>query len=48
MDLNFKDNYNDKFFGLEIVDFLNAAEYMKLEIDLKEKQYESHCKITFL
>ena len=48
MDLNFKDNYNDKFFGVEIVDFLNAAESNKLVIDLNKKQYESHCKITFL
>ena len=48
MDLNFKDNYNNKFFGFEIVDFLNVEESNKLEIDLKEKQYESHCKITFL
>ena len=37
MDLNFKDNYNNKFFGFEIVDFLNAVESNKLEINLKEK-----------
>ena len=31
MDLNFKDNYNDKFFGVEIVDFLKDPEkYTKL------------------
>ena len=43
MDLNFKDNYNDKYFGVEIVDFLNAAESNKLVIDLNKKQ-QNHLK----